>query len=546
MKIHTVIQGSQEWHELRARCHTASELSAARGRSKYMKRSDLIRQKATGLVPEIDANTQRLFDLGHEVEANARALVEAAMGEELYPVVATDDEEYLLASSDGCNMAGTVGFEHKLWNESLAAQVRAGQLDPHYTDQMDQQIAVFGFKKVIFVCSDGTLENFASMDYRGNPESIARIRADWEQFDRDVEAYQHQEPEAKRVGASPENLPALRLEVSGAVTYSNLPQFKAHAMAVIGEIKTELSTDQDFADAEATVKWLKGVEDKLKLAKQQAIEQTESIDELFRAIDEITAQASRTRLDLDKKVKAEKESRKLELVNATTQSMREHCDALAKRIGMPLPTMAVMFGEAIKGLKTLESMRDKLGAALANAKVEANAIADRIEANRKTVEDMSLFHDFAQVCAKSPEDFAALLAMRQGQRNEAEEKRLEAERQRIRAEEEARAKQAAADMLASQQATSEPPATVKQSLTVAAQAEPADTGRTMNLGRINAALGFTVSADFLASLGIHPARQEKAAKLYLESSLPKICSLIQGHLTKVVEALGGENDGSNQ
>lgn len=56
---------------------------------------------------------------------------------------------------------------------------------------------------------------------------------------------------------------------------------------------------------------------------------------------------------------------------------------------------------------------------------------------------MSLFPDFAAVCTKAPEDFAALLAMRVGQRREAEEKRIEAERAKIRAEEQAKAQREA-------------------------------------------------------------------------------------------------------
>lgn len=60
-------------------------------------------------------------------------------------------------------------------------------------------------------------------------------------------------------------------------------------------------------------------------------------------------------------------------------------------------------------------------------------------------------------------------------------------------------------------------------------------GNTMNLGQINATIGFTVSADFLASLGMLPVRQEKAAKLYDANKLPTICRLIQEHLTKVMQ-----------
>lgn len=66
-------------------------------------------------------------------------------------------------------------------------------------------------------------------------------------------------------------------------------------------------------------------------------------------------------------------------------------------------------------------------------------------------------------------------------------------------------------------------------------APQAFSGQTMNLGQINAALGFTVSADFLSSLGMLPVRQEKAAKLYDANKLPTICRLIQEHLAKVMQ-----------
>ncbi len=53
-------------------------------------------------------------------------------------------------------------------------------------------------------------------------------------------------------------------------------------------INTDLQTDQHFADAEKTVKWCGEVEERLEAAKQHALSQTETIDALFRTIDEIT------------------------------------------------------------------------------------------------------------------------------------------------------------------------------------------------------------------------------------------------------------------
>ena len=76
MISHNVIQGSPEWHALRAEHFNASEAPAMMGESKYMSRAQLIRQKATGVVPEVDAATQRRFDAGHDTEAKARAILE--------------------------------------------------------------------------------------------------------------------------------------------------------------------------------------------------------------------------------------------------------------------------------------------------------------------------------------------------------------------------------------------------------------------------------------------------------------------------------------
>lgn len=56
---------------------------------------------------------------------------------------------------------------------------------------------------------------------------------------------------------------------------------------------------------------------------------------------------------------------------------------------------------------------------------------------------------------------------------------------------------------------------------------------TLRLGQINDRLGFTVTADFLASLGYPMAGTEKAAKLWHEASFPAICQAIAQHTMSV-------------
>lgn len=57
-----------------------------------------------------------------------------------------------------------------------------------------------------------------------------------------------------------------------------------------------------------------------------------------------------------------------------------------------------------------------------------------------------------------------------------------------------------------------------------------DTQATIKLGEICTRLGFTVNAEFLASLGIHPSATDKNAKLYPASKFPTICRLISEHV----------------
>ena len=59
---------------------------------------------------------------------------------------------------------------------------------------------------------------------------------------------------------------------------------------------------------------------------------------------------------------------------------------------------------------------------------------------------------------------------------------------------------------------------------------------TLTLGAICARLGFTVSAAFLAdTLSIHPARTDKAAKLYTETQYQAICRQLLEHIGAVAE-----------
>jgi putative phage-type endonuclease len=456
MKIIELIQGSPEWHAHRAKHFNASDAPAMMGASKYKSRTDLLKELSTGITPEIDPATQRRFDAGHAAEAAARPIVEARLGESLYPVTGTEtvDGLNLSASFDGITMLHDAGWESKLLNADLVDSVRAEELEPHYYWQLEHQLLVSGAERIYFTTSDGTDENTHGFWYYPVPERRAKLIAGWKQFAEDLANYQHVEATPEVVAAPIEALPALLVQVEGRVVATNMDAFKEKASAFIATIKTELKTDQDFADADKMAKFLGDGEKQLDAVKAQAQAQAASIDEVFRTIDAVKEQMRTTRLKLEKLVKTEKENRKGEIVSQAQSALMEHRAKLTQRLGgdfLP-PIVSGQFAEAIKGLKSLDSMRDKVSTVLANLKIEASEIADRIIDNQKVLNDVddiyvSLFeHDLKTTLLKERDDFKATVFTRV----EEHKQRMEAERERIRREEEAKAQREAADKVQQQ------------------------------------------------------------------------------------------------
>lgn len=546
MITHDLVQGSPEWDEFRLNHYGSSEASAMLGLSPKVKRSELLHMKWTGNAKEFSKFVQeRILDKGHEVEAAARPHIESLLGEDLFPV--TCSEGILSASCDGLTMGEDIAFEHKLWNEELGDSVTRGIVPDEYMPQCQQIMMVTGCRKVFFVVSDGTPDKCALTAVEPSPDWFERISAGWEQFEKDLETYTPPDVKAESVGRTPESLPSLRIEVTGMVTASNLAQFKEHALEVFAGINRDLKTDQDFADAEKTVKWCGDVEDRLKAAKAHALSQTESIDVLFKAIDDITAEARNTRLELDKLVKARKEQVRTDIYNEGVNALRDHIAHLNDRLGKPyMPSFHADFAGAMRGKKTVASLRDAVSTTLATAKIEANAIADKIEINLKALREQAkdyafLFSDTSLLVMKAADDCQAVITARISEHKQAEEKRLAAERERIAEEErvkaEANAVKTAEASVNAQPATVAAPVPVATAVKSEPVKQPAHvptvaTPPTLRLGQICERLGFTVNAEFLAGLGF-TATIEKGAKLYHEEDFGSICLAISNHISAV-------------
>ena len=562
IEIISVAQGTPEWGAHRAQHYNASDAPAMLGVSPYKTRAQLVREHATGVTAEIDETTQRRFDDGHRFEALARPLAEKLIGEELFPCVGVLKGTKYSASFDGLTLLFDTAFEHKSLNDAIRNAIDDGIgngvcLPEYLRVQMEQQCMVSGAERVLFMASKWNGETLVEERhcwYYPDAALREKIVNGWAQFDADVAAYQP-EPEVlpAPAGRTPDQLPALHIEVTGMVTASNLHQWKEAAIAVFQGISTDLQTDQDFADADKTVKWCADIEDQLKAAKQHALSQTASIDELFRTIDAISAEARAKRLELDKLVKARKESIKAEIVAAGCASVRAHFDAINSTLGahafQPAQTLQLNLGAAIKGMRSIKGMRDAVDAAVAAEKIEASQRAERVRACitivNAAVEHTHLFPDIVQLCAaKQPDDLRNLVAARVAEHQRREAERLEAERERIRQEEAARIEReqlereraAAAAAPAPQPAPAMAPAPhVEHSaanVPLAGTSAPAS-GARIKLGDICAAIApLSITAEGLAQLGFRPVGNDRSAKLYNLADLPIICEQMRRILAR--------------
>lgn len=556
MEILDVQQGTPAWLEARRDCFTASEAPAALGKSKYTTRNELLQEKYTGIVREVDAAKQWLFDRGHAAEAAAREIAEEIIGSELYPVTAraTIEGMQMLASLDGLTMDETVIWEHKLWSEELAAQVRAGTLDPHYTTQLDHQIAVTKAEKALFMTSDGTREREEHCWYVPQKNALAALIAGWKQFAADLATYEPRDIKEKPQADAIMGLPTLAVQIKGEVVASNLPRFKAAAEQFIANIKTDLKTDQDFADAEETVKFCEKAEKELEVAKGAALAQTASIDELMRTVDTIQEQLRRKRLDLNKLVTKRKDEIKAEIIANGRKAYSDHVAGLNAELKVvQIVVAAPDFITAAKNKRTLASLHEAIDTAVANGKIAADAAAKDLRAKLQWYanheEHALLFCDLQTLIQKPVDDFHLAVTSRidEHKRQEAEkEARRKAAEDAQRVVDEAARAAAAAKQAAAQAAPAE--ASTRPAAAVPRAAEPlprnagaAPTGApTLRLGQINERLApIALTAEGLATLGFKHAATDKAAKLYHEEIFPQICAALVRHVEAAASGAEG-------
>lgn len=542
----SLAQGSPEWLAHRAKHFNASDAPAVLGVSPHKTRRQLLAELQTGITPEVDAATQRRFNNGHRLEALARPLAEKLIGEPLYPVTGTNGR--YSASFDGLTLGGETGFEHKALNAELREVFAAdAELPLHYRVQMEHQFLVSGADRILFMASDWDASGNPIEEHHRwvepDPALRERLIAGWERFAADLAEFEPTPAAAPApVGASPETLPALRIEVEGTVIASNLVAFRETAIAAVRSVKRELSTDQDFADAELSVKWCREVESRIEAAKAHALSQTASIDELFRALDAITDESRRVRLDLEKRVKFRKDEIRAEIVRDAQRAVAKHVAELSAELAPHrVPDMHPDFAGAIKGKRSIEAMHDAVDAALASAKIAAESVARTMRANlayyRERVADRDfLFADVASYLTRQEAEFAEWIDVRIERHRIAEEARVAREMKALAAKRERIEEAAAAGTPTAHEPVpvygyAQARAEHAEARAAAEPVAPVDEPAGLSLGELNARLGVTMSAAFVAgTLGITPAGKSRNAVLFTERQFAAVCRQLIAHV----------------
>jgi len=450
MKTINLQQGSPEWLAHRKNSRNASDAPAMMGVSNYKTRQQLLAEKATGITPEVSAETQALFDRGHAIEAFARPVAERIIGDDLFTVTGISDDCYLSASLDGITMDGEIAFECKTYNKDKAEAVANGELPETDYWQVVQQFAVSGAKRILYMLSDGIEDGrMAYLWVERDTLLEERLVMGWQQFDKDVAAYVPEPTTVKAVATPTESLPAVVVQVQGSLAVAgNLDIFGAALKEFVARIPTRPETDQDFADAEAACKSLKKAEDALKIAEDGALAQISDVEKMRRMVADLSDLARTTRLRTEKLVKAEKENRKLEKITAAKQAFAAHVGKLQGDVpGIVLRVEQPDFAGVIKGLSSLSSIDNKLAATLVEANNAASITAGRVRDNidmLNSIPDYAfLFADKQELAYKEIETLEMIIEKRVADHKQAEARRIEQERQRIEAEATAKAEREA-------------------------------------------------------------------------------------------------------
>ncbi|NCN41440.1 hypothetical protein GW916_09370, partial [bacterium] len=295
------------------------------------------------------------------------------------------------------------------------------------------------------------------------PERLRQVLAGWEQFEADLKDYQAPEVKPQAVADEVTALPAVSMVATGEVAViDNFAVFeKGLAVFLQDKLIREPKTDNDFATLDLQIKALKKAEEMLKAAGDSVLAQVEAVDSAMKKKDSLAALVRDNRLMAEKLLKAEKERRRMEIMQAATVSVEAYVFDLNDEVGIRIPMPSLGLVNALKGKKTIASLQSAANDEAARAKIEARQMADNVKENVQILGSMCsaeikglLFPDLESLATKPADDFKAIAQGRVIQHEQQLREREEAARRQAEAEAQARS-EAEAQRIAQRMAEAE-------------------------------------------------------------------------------------------
>jgi putative phage-type endonuclease len=454
MEVLDLKQRSQEWLDVRAKYFTASEAPAMMNTSKHLTRNKLLDAKKGYVEQEKTGIVKKILESGHDAEDSARSIIEMELFIDLPPVVGIKEVDGLplLASFDGFDSANLV-FEHKLWNKTLAENVKNGLIEPMYYWQLEHQLLVSGASEALFVVSDGTEEKMERLYYTSLSERRRQLIAGWKQFAEDLKSHKLK-PRTEKIEGSAELLPVVTYIMNGTDVSTNIADcLYAVERLAKEEMSRELETDQDFADKEALNKAVKKARAELKNTVQNVEGEFVSFAIFSETAKQLDSILQKMQSHGEKQVKQQKENIKNQMTQDRNVELGEYINKFSNKfpgseyglVQKIIGALDIDYAGAMKGKRNLESIRDALDGAVAKEKIRINEIMEVAISNYNYLQEKAqglnfLLCDYAQLLSKCEEDFKNVVDSHILEHQEREKVRIDAEREKIRLEEERKAK----------------------------------------------------------------------------------------------------------
>jgi putative phage-type endonuclease len=179
-----LVQGTQEWHDHRAKSRNASETPAVLGVSPWQTPYQLWLLKTGRAEQKVTPAMQR----GTELEPAARAAYELQTGNIMEPLVLVDGN--YSASLDGITLAGDVILEvkcpYKGEASTLWQSVVAGVVPEYYGWQIEHQLMVAGAQRAHLWIFDGT--QGLLLEVAARTDRWQEIHSAWDGFMKHLES----------------------------------------------------------------------------------------------------------------------------------------------------------------------------------------------------------------------------------------------------------------------------------------------------------------------------------------------------------------------